>query len=63
MLQRREIQANPLETVALDRAESQGSRDNLWTMTLKSGRDQRVYVLTADDLRLLGEQIFKRVAS
>ena len=63
MLHRREAQAIPLETVTLNRAEAQEGPDNLWAMTLQSGRDQRVYLLTADDLRLLGEEIFERVAS
>ena len=32
-----------LETVALNRAKSEEGPDNLWAMTLKTGRDQRVY--------------------
>ena len=58
-----ETRALLLESVELNRAEMEEGPDNLWLMTLKSGSDKRGYLLNADHLRLLAEEIFKRVSS
>jgi hypothetical protein len=55
--------ARVLDAVELNRAEADDGPDNLWAMTLSSGVDERVYLLNADHLRLLAEEIFKRIAS
>ena len=60
---RKDIQGALLEAVELNRAEAEEGPDNLWAMTLKTGADERVYLLQADHLRLLAEEIFKRLAS
>lgn len=59
----KETRALLLESVELNRAETDGGPDNLWAMTLKSGSQKDVYLLNADHLRLLGEEIFKRLSS
>ena len=58
-----EIQGLMLDSVALDRAEADLEPDNLWATTLKSGPDERVYLLTADHLRLLAAKVFERLSS
>ena len=59
----KEIHVRFLDSVELDRAETEEGPDNLWVMTLKSDGDQRVYLLNSDSLRHLAEEIFKRIAS
>ena len=58
-----EIQGMMLDSVTLNRAEADGGPDNLWAMTLQSGPDERVYLLTADHLRLLAAKVFERLSS
>ena len=55
--------ARLLDSVELNRAESEEGPDDLWAMTLNSGSDQRVYLMNAGHLRLLAEEIFKRLSS
>ena len=59
----KEVQGIMLDSVALNRAEADGGPDNLWAMTLISGPDERVYLLTADHLRLLAAKVFERLSS
>ena len=58
-----EVQALVLDAVSLNRAVTDGEPDNLWALTLNSGPDERVYLLTADHLRLLAAKIFERLSS